>query len=374
MSAAELQRLTACITCHAWNGDKTRVALCPNNNTVQIYVKSGNTYTLEHTLAEHDQVVTGIDWAPKTNRIVTSSQDRNAYVWTIDTQANVWRPNLVILRINRAATHVRWSPDENKFAVASGAKCVSVCYYEDPNQWWVSKHIKKHKSTVLKVDWHPNNIFLATGSTDFKARVFSAYIKGVDQRPPSGPFGSKLPFGELLLELDSTSGWVHAIKWSPSGNVIAFAGHDSSVNFANIQVQPPAVQRIRLPYLPLRDLLFLSEHSLVGAGDDANPLLFSSNDNGDWTFGSELDTKDHNAAASTSSSALTAFKSKITHGLESAVDTKVETLHQNTITSIQPLGANPGQVGDFSTTGLDGAIIIWHVKTLESKLKGLKIL
>lgn len=28
------------------------VALCPNNNTVHIYAKSGNTYTLEHTLAE----------------------------------------------------------------------------------------------------------------------------------------------------------------------------------------------------------------------------------------------------------------------------------------------------------------------------------
>lgn len=32
----------------------------------------------------------------------------------------------MLLRINRAATHVRWSPLENKFAVASGARLCSI--------------------------------------------------------------------------------------------------------------------------------------------------------------------------------------------------------------------------------------------------------
>ena len=137
MSFKEIQRLAPCITAHAWNGDYTKVAICPNTNEIQIYARSGGKYTLEQTLSEHDQVVTGIDWAPKTNRLVTCSQDRNAYVWTY--KDNKWKPVLVILRINRAATHCKWSPDENKFAVASGAKCVSICYFEEDNDWWVSK-------------------------------------------------------------------------------------------------------------------------------------------------------------------------------------------------------------------------------------------
>jgi actin related protein 2/3 complex subunit 1A/1B len=57
---------------------------------------------------------------------VTTAQDRNAYVWTLTpdpaTGAEVWKPTLVLLRINRAATYVRWSPREDKFAVASGAR------------------------------------------------------------------------------------------------------------------------------------------------------------------------------------------------------------------------------------------------------------
>jgi hypothetical protein len=35
---------------------------------------------------------------------------------------------------------------------------------------------------VLSIDWHPNNVLLAAGSADMKARVFSAYIKEVDER------------------------------------------------------------------------------------------------------------------------------------------------------------------------------------------------
>lgn len=75
----------------------------------------------------------GIDWAPKSDRIVTCGADRNAYVWS--QKEGVWKPTLVILRINRAATFVKWSPLENKFAVGSGARLISVCYFESENDW-----------------------------------------------------------------------------------------------------------------------------------------------------------------------------------------------------------------------------------------------
>ena len=57
---------------------------------------------------QHHQTVTGIDWAPTTNRIVTCGADRNGYVWV--EEGGKWQPTLVILRINRAATYVKWSP------------------------------------------------------------------------------------------------------------------------------------------------------------------------------------------------------------------------------------------------------------------------
>jgi len=92
--------------------------------------------------------------------MVFAKQDRNAYVWTQQAGNNGlprWKPTLVILRINRAATCVRWSPFENKFAVGSGARLISVCYFESDNDWWVSKHIKKQfRSTVT---WSVAHLF-----------------------------------------------------------------------------------------------------------------------------------------------------------------------------------------------------------------------
>lgn len=127
------------------------LATCANNNDVLIYNKSQDGWDLSATLSEvssntcyrsrttptptrltscscidlpvlqHDKLITAISWAPRTNRIVTCSQDRNAYVWTREPSGE-WKPALVLLRINRAATCVKWSPNEDKFAVGSGAR------------------------------------------------------------------------------------------------------------------------------------------------------------------------------------------------------------------------------------------------------------
>lgn len=43
----------------------------------------------------------------------------------------------------------------------------------------MSKHLKKPiRSTILSVDWHPNNVLLAAGGTDSK--VSSPYLASYD--------------------------------------------------------------------------------------------------------------------------------------------------------------------------------------------------
>uniref|UniRef100_A0A6I8P5S0 Actin related protein 2/3 complex subunit 1B n=1 Tax=Ornithorhynchus anatinus TaxID=9258 RepID=A0A6I8P5S0_ORNAN len=261
------------ISCHAWNKDRTQIALCPNNHEVHIYKKDGAKWTKVHELKEHNGQVTGIDWAPESNRIVTCGTDRNAYVWTL--KGNLWKPTLVILRINRAARCVRWSPRENKFAVGSGSRVISICYFEQENDWWVCKHIKKPiRSTVLSLDWHPNNVLLAAGSCDFKCRIFSAYIKEVEERPSPTPWGSKMPFGELMFESGSSCGWVHGVCFSDSGHRVAWVSHDSTVCLADAN-KKMAVASLYSESLPLLALTFITENSLVagvglsGAGGEA---------------------------------------------------------------------------------------------------------
>jgi actin related protein 2/3 complex subunit 1A/1B len=270
-------------------------------------------------------------------------------VWTF--QNNQWKPTLVILRINRAATHVKWSPQENKFAVGCGAKAVSVCYFEEDNDWWVSKHIKKHKSTVLKVDWHPSNSLLATASSDFKVRVFPAHIKGVDQGAPNTPFGNKMTFGEPLAEIDC-GGWVQAVKWSPSGNSLAYLGHNSTFNVADVSSGQPRVSTVFTHDLPLLDLVWINETSVVAAGHDCCPILFSNQ--GGWKMVKKLDGTGGAAASADEKgpSAMKMFQNKVDKG-DTTVETKLNTKHQNAINCVQRIG------NGYSTSGLDGVILVW---------------
>lgn len=360
------------VTCFAFNKDRTMLAVSPNSNEVHIYKKSGNGWEDKpsYVLSEHDKLVTGIDWAPNSNRIVSCSQDRNAYVWTFDNEKNSWKPVLVILRINRAATQVKWSPQENKFAVASSARTISVCYFEQENDWWVSKHIKKPiRSTVLSIDWHPNGSLIAAGASDFKARVFTAAIKGVDSKPEPTVWAEKPGFGDCVAEFgSSSSGWVHDVQFSADGTSLAWVSHDSTISVVKGGTNAPTV--VRTSTLPYRALLWLTPKSIVAGGHDANPTLFSDSGSG-WSLVKTLDAGKKEEAAS--SSAKSKFMQMDSRGVEAVTDTKLSTLHQNAITSIVLLSGNRGAVQKFVTGGIDGQVITWDVRTLEQQIAGLKI-
>lgn len=49
------------------------LALSPSNEEVHIYKRESTKWSLETVLTQHDLRVTSIDWAPKSNKIVTCS-------------------------------------------------------------------------------------------------------------------------------------------------------------------------------------------------------------------------------------------------------------------------------------------------------------
>jgi len=355
----ELLKLGVSITCHAFNKDRTQLALCPNANEIHIYQKQGNEWNRTQVLEGHDQVVTGIDWGHKTNRIVSSSSDRNAYVWTLE--GTQWKPVLVILRVPRSATSVRWSPNEDKFAVSSSAKCVCICFFDQDNNWWVSRIIKKHKSTVLSVEWHPNNIFILTACSDKKTRVFSAWTKNIDAKPGDTAFGNKLPFGEPLACYDSL-GWVHNAVWSASGNRFAFVSHNSTITFVDVsQGAPGVVQIVDIAFLPLSCLMFVNENTVVAGGHDCSPLVFT-NTGGTWAFSNLIQEKKDATAQKTGGTkqAFELFKNKVEVGANTNVQ-NLSTVHQNCITCLFPFQVQGTEVKQFTTSGLDGKLVLWNV-------------
>ncbi|KRT83915.1 WD40 domain-containing protein [Oryctes borbonicus] len=365
--------LYAPITCHAWNKSRTQIALSPNNHEVHIYQRNGSDWKLLDVLNQHDLRVMGIDWGPNTNRIVTCAVDRNAYVWTQGADGK-WKPTLVLLRINRAATCVKWSPDENKFAVGSGARLISVCYFESENDWWVSKHIKKPiRSTITSIDWHPNNVLLVAGSADFKVRVFSAYIKDIEKTPEATPWGTKMPLGQLMVEFVNSScggGWIHDVVFSPDGNKVCWVSHDSTINIADA-TKGNTVIKLRTEFLPFLCCVWLTSNSLVVAGHSCIPILYSLTPEGQLVFVGKLDTSQKKQSGGLS--AMNIFQSLDKRSTSEVNDTKLDSVHQNAITNICQYTGEKGHLKSFSTSGMDGLLVIWDLITLEKAIQGLKI-
>lgn len=357
------------ITCHAWNQNRTQLALSPNSNEVHIYQQESDKWSRIDVLTQHDLRVTSIDWAPNTNRIVTCSADRNAYVWT---QVNgKWKPMLVLLRINRAATCVRWSPQENKFAVGSGARLISICYFEEENDWWLSKHIKKPiRSTVTSIDWHPNNVLLASGSTDFKTRIFSAYIKEVDSKPEATPWGSKMPLGNLMAEF-SNAGWIHSVSFSSDGNKLAWVGHDSSISVVDAN-KGMALTTVKTQFLPYLTCAWASLNSIIVAGHDCCPMLFHYDDRGQLIFVDKLDKSQKREVDGFS--AMRKFRDMDKRAIvENNTDTLLDTIHQNAISHMTIHTGTKSAINKFCTSGMDGKMVIWDIKSLENSLSDLRI-
>ncbi|KAG1703197.1 hypothetical protein DVH05_008108 [Phytophthora capsici] len=385
---ANLFQLADGISCHAWNKDRSKLAICPNSNEIWIYsgchAADPKQWRKEAVLTEHDMLVSGLDWSPVHDQLVSCSHDRSAFVWKYEAAYRQWKPLLVVLRITRAATNVKWSPDGKKFAVSSGAKCVSVCYYQAAENWWVSKIIKKHKSTVTDLDWHPNSQLLVTGSTDLKCRVFSAHINDVDGSSDAGPFQALPPFGEPLAEFDNASAWVNAVAWSPKGDRLAFAGQGSSIHIVHFGApgEYPTVQSIRFPHLPLMRIMFLSNSSIVGVGYDFNPLLFSQDANNFWSFSEFVDKKPTESAVKRNaggfSAARSLFESKVTRGQSSDATQHDKNMlwmkHESNITCIQPyVKSASGSVSEFSTSALDGRVAVWKLGSLNVELSKLHL-
>ncbi|KAI9628239.1 hypothetical protein H4Q26_018151 [Puccinia striiformis f. sp. tritici PST-130] len=252
-SAVEINHLSINpITAHAFNGDRTQLAVCENSNKSR-YTRNQKlnldlvTLPLLGHRSIHSAIGHMIDWAPRRNQIVTASQDRNAYVWQYGTDP-----------LDQMKQNLRWS----------GARAIAVCQYDEIELVGCQTSQETIKITVLSIAWHPNSVLLAAGSADATCRVLSAYIKGVDSKPTATVWGERIPFNTICGDfLRSSGGWVH--DWA--------------------RYSPPWDSCYQLPSLPFISLSFTSEDSFVAAGHDCQPMVFQGNLQQGWRLIKTLD-------------------------------------------------------------------------------------
>jgi actin related protein 2/3 complex subunit 1A/1B len=348
------------ISCHAWNADGTQLALCPNTSELQIYKVTGKTFEILYTLTEHTQVISSVDWNHTTGQIVTCSHDRNAYVWALE--GSTWKKDLVILKLDRAATYVRWSPDGTKFVVATGSSKFRVCAFNPEQNWWQSFTISHDHPTSLTVDWLPDNLHVVCSATDRHCRYCTINEEELP-RKKGGKDGKKKK-AEFVIQKFSSQGWTNASAVSPSATWVALTSQDSWIRFVKDSElsDPKAPTRsLNINGLPLLALAFLSDTVLVGGGFDCQPRLFAYNGT-DWEDLGLIDTPAMRDTATAGgggggiASRSAAFGGKVV--------AKTDTIHSNVILGIRVIA------GAFTTCANDGRIGFWPFKALNDNFKG----
>ncbi|KHM99607.1 Actin-related protein 2/3 complex subunit 1 [Glycine soja] len=138
----------------------------------------------------------------------------------------------------------------------------------------------------------------------------------------------------------------------------------------------PLAQNVVFRDLPLHDVLFVSERNVIGVGFDCNPMVFAADERGIWSFvrylGERKAVSSGSRYGSQFSEAFGKFYGQSKHGVSNdAVETSRTrgTVHENCINCIMPLGDHGTLVRRFSTSGLDGRIVVWDLENEQDLLE-----
>lgn len=67
---------------HSFSTDRSTLAIA-RDSAVELYSKAGNAFQLQDELKGHDKLVTSVDIAPNSGRIVSCSQGSSLYIPTV---------------------------------------------------------------------------------------------------------------------------------------------------------------------------------------------------------------------------------------------------------------------------------------------------
>jgi WD40 repeat protein len=149
----------------------------------------------------HDGPVSCVDMR-KDGTLVTGGYDGALLIWS-----PTGRVEGRLTGHGALVNAVAWSPDEMRVASASSDQTARVW---NASNGACATVLAGHGDDVNSVAWSPDGTRVATASFDGAARVFDA--------------GS----GELLARLDGHGGDVNGVAWSPDGTTIATASDDGT--------------------------------------------------------------------------------------------------------------------------------------------------
>ena len=348
------------ISCVAFNKDFTQVALSKKDNLIYIYsikdIMKPDTWKLLYTLDSHFQYISGLDWCPATNRLLSCSYDKTSFVWEFSDKK--WNPNNVVATTKLGYLCCKWNKRGDKFCEGTSAKQLLIGYFNKDSKWWMGVNIKAHKSSVVTCEIDPTSLFVLSGSTDLRIYVSSCYLPEVDNQflnDSTKPLAQE--FGQVIYQF-KTNCWVNSVAWLPSGNLGIVAGQDATISVINYSEQKSDV--IRCKHSPATSLIPISDTSFLAVCYDRNIIEYGK-EGDSWKIKKTITEKGSGAQQKAKSSIVSAQLEKFQkmgniNKDNLAVSTKqAGHLHQSLISSANIKGK------DMITTDVSGFIKYWKL-------------
>ena len=254
MSTAAVQKpkdlfLLEGINILSFNKDFTQVALSKKDNIIYIYSINNfmkpETWKELYKLKSHYQYISGLDWCPETNRILSCSYDKTSFVW--DFAENKWTPSNVVMTTKLGYLCCKWNKRGDKFCEGTSAKQLFIGYYNSGTNWWMGVSIKGHKSSVVTCEIDPTSLYVISGSTDLRVHVSSCYLPEIDDR--------------FLSEEQKASA-------QPMGTILLAAGQDAIISVVHPTEQK--TDEIRCKHAPATMLIPKDDNSFYAVCYDRN--------------------------------------------------------------------------------------------------------
>uniref|UniRef100_A0A2S2P5T6 Actin-related protein 2/3 complex subunit 1A n=1 Tax=Schizaphis graminum TaxID=13262 RepID=A0A2S2P5T6_SCHGA len=136
---------------------------------------------------------------------------------------------------------------------------------------------------------------LATGTADFRVRLFNVHMKEVDQcqkvKTEWDTDDTSVP--NLVAEFTNSSrggGWIHGLAFNKTGNRLCWVAHDSSITVADVSKGSIIVNKLKTNELPFISCIWVSDRALVAAGHGCCPMLYCIDSNNKVQFVSKIDS------------------------------------------------------------------------------------
>jgi actin related protein 2/3 complex subunit 1A/1B len=351
-----------------FNKDYTKCALSQKDNKIYIYktpdIFKSSTWEIEHILDIHLLYVSCIDWNHKTNKILSCSFDKTAFVWEFIN--NKWVPSNIVInsKLKLGFLTCSWNENGDRLCLGTSGSQLHIGFFDPSAMWWKcieSKESKKslHKSSVTSAKISPNNTYCLSGSTDLRVIITNVTIENYN---PIKDFGKEIINHKV-------NAWVNSVCWTKDGKYALSANQNATVTV--IEFETKKIETLRFKHGPFNIIVpSPNDNGFIGVGTDRNIYhydlkgnligLITKNDGNSVNRPSQGNT---NTGISMMRSggiaeALKKFENAGIKKKESiTINTMINTnLHSTLITSISFKGT------DVITTDIAGFIKYWKFK------------